>query len=79
MEDAVKLIIELSKEDYEYYHKLEGNLCVIDRQAIINGTLLDDVKSEIMALRYGSDTYKNAIDDVIDILDNTVKPGSEET
>ena len=35
--------------------------------------LIDDAKAKITALRYGSDTYKHAIDDVIEILDNIGK------
>lgn len=73
MSDKVKLIIEIPSIDYEY---LKNN-CIIPikydnhiYEAILNGTPLDTVKAEITALRYGSDTYKNAIDDVIEIIDS---------
>ena len=33
---------------------------------------LEEIKAEIKPLRYGSDTYKHAIDDVFEILDNRI-------
>lgn len=42
---------------------------------------LEKIKTEIKKLRYGSDTYKNAIDDVVEIIDSeitTMRKESEE-
>lgn len=78
MSETVKLIIEIPKATYEDLKsgKIYSSLCEAPQgliEGIRNGTPLKDVKAEIIALRYGSDTYKNAIDDVIEILDNIEK------
>lgn len=87
MSETVKLIIEIPKKDYEAFKELIAiniggmrsgkGLIYSCLTAVKNGTPLDDVKAEIKALRYGSDTYKYAIDDVIEILDNIGKGDSE--
>ena len=71
MSDTVKLIIEIPKPMYENVQN--GTYCGTLYKELKNGTPLDDVKAEMTALRYGSDTYKHAIDDVIEILDNIGK------
>lgn len=81
MSDTVKLIIEIPEKMYEQIkdgagetrYKIPLWLC----HSIFYGTTLDDVKAEITALRYGSDTYKYAIDDVIEILDNITKESED--
>ena len=45
------------------YHKCKENIII---------TELEKIKAEIKTLRYGSDTYKHAIDDVFEILDNRI-------
>ena len=71
MSDTVRLIIEIPKPMYENVQN--GTYCGTLYKELKNGTPLDDVKAEMTALRYGSDTYKHAIDDVIEILDNIGK------
>ena len=71
MSETVKLIIEIPKPMYENVQN--GTYCGTLYKELKNGTPLDDVKAEMTALRYGSDTYKHAIDDVIEILDNIGK------
>ena len=78
MSETVKLIIEIPKEEYEF---IKSSFSAQPRHSyskmILNGIPLDDVKAEITALRYGSDTYKNAIDDVIEIIDSVGKGESK--
>ena len=71
----MKLIIDIPKGTYEAVKVGTINQVLEYKvwNAIKNGTPLDDVKAEMTALRYGSDTYKHAIDDVIEILDNIGK------
>ena len=71
MSDTVRLIIEIPKPMYENVQN--GTYCGTLYKELKNGTPLDDVKAEMTALRYGSDTYKHAIDDVIEILYNIGK------
>ena len=74
MSETVKLIIEIPKELHEaLLNGYEEPYSRMFSDVVKNGIPLDDVKAEMTALRYGSDTYKHAIDDVIEILDNIGK------
>lgn len=68
MSETVKIIIEIPELMYQNIQN--GMYCGSAYPYLRVATPLDDVKAEITALRYGSDTYKNAIDDVIEILDS---------
>ena len=81
----MRVIIDIPEETKQAFDKAESNDLKdgyydhggIIGKAIKNGIPLDDVKAEITALRYGSDTYKYAIDDVLEILDNIGKAESK--